>query len=70
MTTSGSAEPIYRENDFYVPYFKVLIGSRELEITYRDAKLEAELDRRAAEERRRRMNREGKNDSVDVDGNL
>ncbi len=33
MTTSGSAEPIYKENDFYVPYFKVLIGSRELDKT-------------------------------------
>jgi phage protein D len=33
MTTSDRAEPIYRENDFYVPYFKVLIGSRELDRT-------------------------------------
>lgn len=31
MTNSGRAEPIYRENDFYVPCFKVLVGSRELD---------------------------------------
>ena len=44
-STSGQAEPIYKDNDFYVPYFKVLIGRREvdkkvsndiLSVSYRD----------------------------------
>lgn len=31
MAASNRAQPIYKENDFYVPYFKIQIGRKELD---------------------------------------
>lgn len=31
MAASNQAQPIYKENDFYVPHFKIQINRKELE---------------------------------------